>query len=96
MENLKQALEKMPYTFTSHMFCRVAANYGLTKRDIDNGVVAYFLKQNCNQLSSKRSWAKKTAGTNTIFQTSTLEEAIKMVKDAGYKVMKPVNEWQEV
>ena len=56
------------------------------------------LRATLNKVKGK-TWAKK-AMTNELhfdpFIETSLEEAIKTVKAAGYKVMKPINDWIEL
>ena len=90
MESLQKALNDMPNYFSSNQFSRKAKRYGLTTRQVQDGVCAQFLHQNCIQMDTKRTWSKSQTTDNDI------SKAISLLKSKGYKVLKPVTEYQEL
>jgi len=94
MKELKRALNEMPEKFSSNEFAGLARRYGITGKQIKNKVANKFLLQNCIQINQK-SWAKKN--TNSLFENKHQEEeAVLLLKSLGYKVYKPVTEYQEL
>lgn len=97
MEILIETLTEMPVTFSSNLFSTVAQKKGLTKQEVANGVIGMFLHKNCIQSKlTRRMWHKKDLKSNDLTDMDVLNEAIKLVKSAGLKVMKPINEWIEI
>ena len=90
MESLQKALNDMPTQFSSNQFSRMAKKYGLTPRQVQDGVCAQFLHQNCIQMDTKRTWTKGQLSDDDI------SKAIYLLKSKGYKVLKPVTEFQEL
>jgi hypothetical protein len=94
MEELKRALNEMQDKFSSNEFASLSRRYGITDKQIKNKVANRFLLQNCIQINRK-SWAKKN--TNSLFDNKHQEEqAVLLLKSLGYKVYKPVTEYQEL
>ena len=93
-----QTLEEMPDIFTSNLFCYTAKQKGVYKRDIADGQAATFLSSHAKQYGSKRRWIKLGYIVNqaNVKPTLNIEEAISLLKNAGYKVMKPKTEWEEL
>ena len=56
MNILQKTLSEMPRIFSSNRFSHNAKRNGLTKSEINNGVIACFLHQNAIQLQTKRMW----------------------------------------
>ena len=98
MESLQRALNDMPNQFSSNEFSKNAKKYGLTQREVLDGVCARFLHRNAVQLSTKRMWRKKN--TSNLFAMDNADDqvqyAISLLKSKGYKVLKPVTEYQEL
>ena len=99
MENqLQRALNEMPNVFSSNEFGTHTKRYGVTKKQINAGVLAKFLHRNAVQLSSKRMWRKKNP--DNLFSMDNaddqVQDAIKLLKSLGYRVLKPVTEYQEL
>ena len=90
MESLLRALNDMPTQFSSNEFSRKAKKYGLTPRQVQDGVCAQFLHKNCTQMDTKRTWSKAKLTDDDI------SRAISLLKSKGYKVLKPVTEYQEL
>ncbi len=94
MEELKRALNEMQDKFSSNEFASLSRRYGITDKQIKNKVANRFLLQNCIQINRK-SWEKKN--TNSLFDNKHQEEqAVLLLKSLGYKVYKPVTEYQEL
>ena len=96
-EILTQTLAKMPKLFSSNEFSRVAQKNGITKSQIAHGVISSFLNHNENikRGDTLRTWYKVNPSSNNIIYND-VDEAIKLFKSKGYKVLKPVSEWQEL
>lgn len=94
MNILKQTLDNMTDIFSSNEFVKEAARLGFKQRDIDLGKCRNFLIENAEQHGSRRTWRKKN--TELFDVENQIQKAIDLLKKHGYKIMKPVNEWQEV
>ena len=93
-ETMQRALNKMPEKFSSNEFASLIRQYGMTDRQIKNKVANKFLLQNCIQINRK-SWAKKD--NDSLFANRHQEEqAVLLLKSLGYKILKPVTEYQEL
>lgn len=96
--NLSVALTKMPLEFSSNKFIKLAKRHGLDQNDINNGIVASFLKKHCVQ-SSRRSWRKML---NSIVHDQlpleiTEDMCIKFLKATGkYKIQILTQTWTEI
>ncbi len=99
-EILEKTLVQMPDIFTSNMFSKQAEKNGYPRELIVNGHLGLFLHKNCKQGDSKRTWFKIKSFENKIHNQvnvqMSLEEAIKIVKANGFKVMKQNIEWIEL
>ena len=101
LEQLKNNLDQMPDCFTSHEFVKALKKKGFSEKLLRNGYALEFLKRNCRQ-EARRSkvWykVKEGSGQQQIFQEDDKMEkdAVAYLKSLGYRIMKPVNEWQEM
>jgi uncharacterized protein YnzC (UPF0291/DUF896 family) len=93
MNILEQTLRQMPSRFSSNEFAKRAKRNGLTTREIQNGLVSHYLRNETIRDGSKRMWKKKDVVSQEYNKT---EECIKHLKNLGYKILKPVNEWVEL
>ena len=93
---LFKTLNEMTFIFSSNSFSNRARRNGLTRQQINNGAISHFLRLNAIQDGSRRMWRKKNDSIqeNDLFQK--IEDAIKLLKTHGYKVMKPINDWIEI
>ena len=93
-ETMQRALNKMSEKFSSNEFASLIRQYGMTDKQIKNKVANKFLLQNCIQINRK-SWAKKD--NDSLFSNKHQEEqAVLLLKSLGYKILKPVTEYQEL
>ena len=86
----------MPEIFTSNTFCKQAAKKGVSDRIIQDGYAAKFLKETCIQYETRRTWKKQVTSDQLFLPVDKLAESINYLKSLGYKVMKPVNTFEEV
>ena len=101
---LDKTLDEMPQSFSSNVFGKIAIKNGVAKCFIENRYVLNYLRANANRGSSKRTWYKKTQGKTSIKTPIKTQEpyqlnetkCIEFLKERGYKIMKPVNEWKEI
>ena len=93
-QTAEQALQKMPQQFTSNAFYKIMRKIN-PDGYISDHLVLIFLKTNCIHLD-KRLWEKKALQSKQMTIDTSLEQAIALVKAAGLRIMKPVNEWQEI
>lgn len=94
---LDKTLERMNEVFSSNAFSEQSKKLGLTQFEINNGVIANYLHKHCIQLEKRRMWRKKT-NKSYITDEKPIEkqitEAIKLLKNNGYRVLK--SEWLEI
>ncbi len=96
MEILQKTLGQMRVSFSSNEFSKKARKNGLTDFEVANGVIATFLHRNAIQGETRRTWSKRINLTPNKSNSDKLMDAITLLKDNGYRVLKPVSEWQEV
>jgi hypothetical protein len=96
MEILKKTLGEMNFSFSSNEFSKKARKNGLSKQEIDNGVIALFLHRNAVQGETRRMWRKHNGLTSDKKLQDKIMEAIDLLKENGYKIMKPVTDWIDV
>ncbi|HRH85043.1 MAG TPA: hypothetical protein PK210_12465 [Bacteroidia bacterium] len=96
MEILKKTLSEMNFTFSSNEFSKKAKKNGLSKREIDNGVIALFLHRNAVQGETRRMWRKHNGLTSDKHKSDKIMDAIDLLKTNGYKILKPVSDWIEL
>jgi len=104
MEILHQTLSKMKKTFSSNEFTKLAKSKGLTQQQVNNGIISLFLHEHAIQSSlSIRMWTKKDVTTQLEISPisdnkmqAAIQEAIKLLKKYGYKIMKENTEWIEL
>jgi len=90
MEILKKTLDEMPINFNSNQFANQAKKNGFSQYQINSGLMLSFLHNNCKQGLTRRQWIKKNSN---LFE---LNEAIRIIKANGYKIMKQKIEWIEL
>jgi len=90
MEILEKTLEQMPINFNSNQFAHQARKNGFSQYQINSGLMLTFLHKHCKQGLTRRQWVKKNSNS------LELNEAIKVIKANGYKVMKQKIEWIEL
>jgi hypothetical protein len=94
---LHKTLSEMNYVFSSNEFSKLARNYGISNHLVHSGVLSSFLHRNAKQMESRRMWTKLN-GQKDYKQESTdkISDAISLLKQNGYKIMKPINDWIEL
>jgi len=96
MDILKKTLDEMNYSFSSNEFSKKARKNGLSKREVDNGVIALFLHRNAIQGETRRMWRKHNGLKSDKDKSDKIMEAIDLLKSNGYKILKPVSDWIEI
>lgn len=96
MDILKKTIDQMPDVFTSNQFRKQAIKNGYPVKLCKVGFSAYLKKYADNDIFKTRTWAKKpSTKIQKIDAGLNEEEMILYLKNKGYKIMKPVNEWVE-
>jgi len=102
MEILEKTFDQMPRIFTSNAFNSKAVKNGYPKRLLKNNGLAWFLhKYADNDKDRTKTWVKRntaiTYQTEIIkeYKFKNVDEIISFLKNKGYKIMKPVNDWVE-
>ena len=106
-EILKKTFDQMGNCFTSQEFAKKAIKNGYSRDLITrNGGLAPFLKMYAtNDPKYIKTWIKNTSiierpkpieleGIDYCFKS--IDDVIRFVKSKGYKVLKPVNNWEEI
>jgi hypothetical protein len=93
-EILSKSLEKMPDFFSSNQFADAAIRQNYPKIAIAKGMLGSFLHKHATQSNtSKRMWHKRG---NSHQQFNDIDAAIALLKSHGYRVLKPISDWQEI
>lgn len=100
-ELLNNILAKMPNHFSSNQFSKTGKKMGLSKISVSNGIISLFLNATCERGDTLRTWYKikeQIIASNEISMRKefTISEAIAFLKSHGYKILKPVSNWEEV
>jgi hypothetical protein len=102
VQTLNKVLAEMPEQFTSNNFADVARSYGIPNARIANGICAQFLHPRCIQIHGTRIWARrgsailKDADVKPKQNTSDKDAAIALLKSLGYRIMKPITQYEEI
>jgi hypothetical protein len=106
-ELMINVFEQMPVVFSSFDFCKALVKKGYSRAKIKKGEARQFLKTVANQNGPRSmQWAKKISHEapmkfSQLLVTSTsteqyTQECIAHLKSIGYRVMKPINQWEEI
>jgi hypothetical protein len=102
---LLETLEKMPVIFSSNQFSKLAQKKGIPKNFVNNGGISDFLRYYAEQCGSRRIWKKNTIENEPkvfipkLFKSeknTNKEDAINLLKSLGYKIMKPITQFEEI
>jgi len=89
---LEKTINEMPNTFTSNEFNKKAIKNGYPAKNLKRKGLASFIKKYAdNAYEGSKTWVKR----NKTISIMSDEEMINYLKNKGYKIMKPVNEWVE-
>ena len=86
---------EMPPVFTSNQFCKELRARGVTQREIDNMWPFNWLQGRATR-HSRRGWQKTGVIQLSINADAQIEAAVQLLKKAGYKIFKPINEYKEI
>jgi len=91
---LSKSLEQMPDFFSSNQFADAAIRQNYPKIAITKGMLGSYLHKHATQSNtSKRMWHKRG---NSHQQFNDIDAAIALLKSHGYRILKPVSDWQEI
>ena len=91
MDLFEKTLNQMPFEFTSNQFMKQAKKNGLYIRRLAEVIKPYAE----NKYPASKTYVKKQKYhlTNTKL---TEQQMINALKEKGYRIMKPVNDWVEI
>ena len=106
---LEKTMQEMSNVFTSHEFNKRAVKNGYPARILKGKGLANFIRKYADNFSwGSRTWIKREGASspNEVSETrikrrctslpiNEIDAAIEFLKSKGYKVMKPVSEWEE-
>jgi len=111
-EILKKTLSEMPLIFTSQQFNKKALENGYPTKIFNETGTGFFLRIWAkNDKIKTKTWVKisenerkkrlsKSLIDDLVDENpnsqSQIKEAIDLLKREGYKIMKPVNQWEEI
>ena len=94
---LHKTLSEMNYVFSSNEFSKLARHYGISNHLVHSGALSSFLHKNARQMESRRMWTKINSQTKkSDNHIDNINDAISLLKQNGYKIMKPINDWIEL
>ena len=89
---LEKTIKEMPNSFTSNEFNKRAVKNGYPAKNLKRKGLSNFIKKYAdNAYVGSKTWVKKNQNQAKM----TDEDMIKHLKNKGYKIMKPVNDWIE-
>lgn len=95
----KEAYEAMPDFFSSFDFAKKARENGVPAKITEQGHGRDFLLKHTptRQMTAKTWWKNSSTGKQIKEdKEDRISEAIKLLKEKGYKILKPINEWVEL
>lgn len=91
---------QLPNEFTSSDFYKACRAYGVQEWVLQSGAATQFLNKNFFSISpTKKKWAKKEVPNNLFQELLTydpIQQAIDVLKKAGYRILKPITEYKEL
>lgn len=104
------AFKQMKDVFTSYEYCQLLIKNGIDPELVRKGIAANYLKQIATQNGHRsKTWFKKTSQNKPnndrviiqpepkpLFTFNSNEEIINHVKSLGFRVLKPINQWEEI
>lgn len=104
---MQETLKTMPKSFTSYQFgvqlrkkeISISNTTSVSDKLLRNGNAKEFLKTHCMPNGKRsRTWQKapNMATTTTLFDEISIDDAIRVLKNAGYKVLKPETQFKEI
>ena len=93
----KLTLAQMPYEFTGQEFSKRAQRNGIPYKDIVNGSNTLFLHQHAERVGRK-TWKKKDSYPENLtpINEDGVDRMINFLKSKGYKILKPIQQWEEI
>jgi hypothetical protein len=98
MKTIKQIYDEMPNEFSSRAMAKQLIQNGHSQYFIKNDKMLQWLLLNATRIG-RRMWQKKSPNKQMTIPLATnlsLDEAIKICKKNGLKVMRPTSGWEEV
>lgn len=98
---LEKTMTEMPNVFTSTDFNRRAVKNGYPSNILKRKGLSKFIRRHAdNGYEFSKTWTKYTSDLKPkenikIKKELNIQEMITVLKSLGYKIMKPVNEWEE-
>lgn len=98
------ALDEMPSEFSTNIFIDVLRKLNVHRTVITGQQHVKFLENRCNRLT-KRTFSKKSENTSSFTPTNDfktenhsneIESAIAILKNHGYKILKPITNYEEL
>jgi hypothetical protein len=104
MNILRKTMDEMPNVFTSNHFNKRAILNGYPKKKIVSTGTSNFVKKLANnEYYGSKTWVKKKVIIKKEYnpnhykaKTLTEDEAVLFLKEKGYKILKPINKWEEI
>jgi len=98
MKTINQIFDEMPNVFSSKKIAKVLLKNQHTQYFIDSGQMMQFLLANSTRIG-RIMWRKKAVSKQTVIPLSTnllLDDAIRICKENGLKVMRPTSGWEDI
>tara|TARA_R110002020_G_scaffold17376_4_gene61108 strand:- start:2515 stop:2793 length:279 start_codon:yes stop_codon:yes gene_type:complete len=92
MKLLDKALKQMPREFSSKSFNKAVAKLNIMEEPIKSSVTRCYLEIKCDNTDRKCFWTKKAVQQ----EIPDAEKYIDTLKSLGYKIQRPVTQWEEV
>ena len=94
---LEKTMKEMPNTFTSYDFAQRAILNGFKKIGKNSGLGEFIELYASNDYKYSKTWTKKQQTTKNI-ETISIDEktCIEFLNTKGYKILKPINQFEEV
>jgi hypothetical protein len=99
MEIYQRVLSTMPQIFSTNEYLQSLKKTATSPADVNRSKYLSFIKKECRKVSN-RTYVKPRESQLTLEpvnqQVITEAMAVELLKNLGYKLMKPVKDWVEV
>jgi len=100
MEIYQRVLSNMPQIFSTNEYLQSLKKTATSPSDVNRSKYLSFIKKECRKVSN-RTYVKKPKESQLTLEpvnqpVITEEMAVELLKNLGYKVLKPVKDWVEI
>tara|TARA_R110000822_G_scaffold23308_6_gene72258 strand:- start:767 stop:1057 length:291 start_codon:yes stop_codon:yes gene_type:complete len=92
---LEKTIKEMPDVFTSNYFSDRAVDNGYPRKLLKNKIAAFLRRHSFNEYPQSKTWHKIDKVSKPV-EVIGEAEMITYLKTKGYKIMKPITQYEEL